>query len=168
MHMEDADVNTSCRSKLYASVLLLSLSADKWVVVWVLVHNHLDAIKSQLHTYVLPFDIGIEVWPHLHQFCVNHWYQLLIPIEYLISTSLDCVRNLYLSIDLETERPCFFILVLQLFRSEELVIGYQFVFAEWFDDVVIAKISLVSFTFFSPPAGSVPSTVDTIFTEPPP
>ena len=29
MHMEDADVNTSCRLRLYASALLLSLSADK-------------------------------------------------------------------------------------------------------------------------------------------
>jgi len=48
--MDDADVSASCRPRLYASGLVLSLLADKQVMVLVLLHNRLDAINPRIHT----------------------------------------------------------------------------------------------------------------------
>ena len=49
-HMDDADVSASCRPRLYASGLVLSLSADKQVMVLVLLQDRRDAIKPRIQT----------------------------------------------------------------------------------------------------------------------
>jgi hypothetical protein len=54
--VDDADVSASCRPRLYASGHVLSLSADKHlsadkqVMMLVLLHDRLDAIKPRIHT----------------------------------------------------------------------------------------------------------------------
>jgi hypothetical protein len=48
--MDDADVSALCRPRLYASGLVLSISADKQVMVLVLLQDRRDAIKPRIQT----------------------------------------------------------------------------------------------------------------------